>query len=67
MHFGTSLGKKLSPLKTTPMDVEAGIPLTFQLMDSACKEHPGQQMEPQHLHNTDIFLRRGEIYRQHFY
>jgi len=65
MHFGTSLGKKQSPLKITLMDVEVGIPLTYQLIDSACKEHSGQQMEPLHLPNTDIFLRHGEIYRQH--
>jgi len=65
MHFGTSLGKKQSRLKTTPMDVEVDIPLTYQLIDSTCKEHPGQQMEPLHCLNADSFLRHREIYRQH--
>jgi len=60
-HFGTSLGKKQSPLKTTPMDDEVGIPLTYQLIDSACKEHPGQQMEPLHCLNTDIFMRHNSM------
>lgn len=57
MHFGTSLGKKQSALKTTPMDAEVGIPLTYQLIDSACKEHPGQQMEPlKCLRETQIYV-----------
>jgi hypothetical protein len=44
-------------LKIFPMGtVEAGIPLTYQLMDPLCKELPGPLLEPLHHHGLDVFV-----------
>jgi hypothetical protein len=39
------------------MGVEAGIPLTLQLMDSLRTELPGMLLELLHHHNLDVFIR----------